>query len=586
VSTAIPATPAYGFLADLAPDGTFLIHQAWPTRPPESTKPSGALVVRRLDRDETRVLDGTEGATNAAISPDGRWLAFVAAQERSSRSHALRRIALTDGQPTGMVETLCTVPGTGGDICWVSDQEIALASAWDSTILVIPASGGEPRVALREENTSSGLENWGGISRVGDGKSILATRWTVAGDRVKERVELIDLAAGRKSDLLPGVSGALVIPGDGGSGILVASRNQSSLVAAPFDLATARVMGTPVTVWSGPALRGFRLSANGVLALSTESTDRSGRQLAFVDDAGEAKPLSSPARAYGPISLSPDGSKVAMMMESNEAVPPLEVWIHDLERRTFTCLKTPGIPIGPCAWTRDGLRVTYGAVSEAEVAIWEQPVNGAGEATKVYAYSGNGTLLFPVTWSPDGAVLALMQIDMASGRSGTLLLERTPGSREWTARTFTNPRANSTQMMFSPDMRWVALTSAEAGDTELYVQRYTGADSLQGSAPAERHQISNSGASSTLWWSADGKEIRYIGGDWQVMSVAITTEPQFAAAVPKVVASLKGVKTTSQAFAPDGRLMVVLRGENEQVAHIDLALNFMPELRARMAQAK
>lgn len=38
-------------------------------------------------------------------------------------------------------------------------------------------------------------------------------------------------------------------------------------------------------------------------------------------------------------------------------------------------------------------------------------------------------------------------------------------------------------------------------------------------------------------------------------------------------------------FAPDGRLMVVLQGEGEQTTHIDLVVNFLEDVRAKMAAA-
>jgi hypothetical protein len=84
------------------------------------------------------------------------------------------------------------------------------------------------------------------------------------------------------------------------------------------------------------------------------------------------------------------------------------------------------------------------------------------------------------------------------------------------------------------------------------------------------------------WWSADGKEIRFIDSDRQVVSVDVKTEPTLTASLPKVLYSIKQLKTRNFAWAPDGRMMVILQGQNEQSSRIDLVVNFWEEIRAKM----
>lgn len=128
--------------------------------------------------------------------------------------------------------------------------------------------------------------------------------------------------------------------------------------------------------------------------------------------------------------------------------------------------------------------------------------------------------------------------------------------------------------------------SVESGRHELYLQRFTGTGSGAEDAKSGRVQVSTNGHDGHAWWSPDGKEIRFIDGDKQVVSVEVKTEPTISVSLPKVLYSIKELKTKSFSWAPDGRLIVILQGENEQASRIDLVVNFAEEIRAKMGTSK
>ncbi|MBS0188128.1 MAG: serine/threonine protein kinase, partial [Planctomycetes bacterium] len=101
LSATINPKPSFSNLAGIAPDSRFFVYTALPELPPESTKPSGILMVRRLDRDETVAIDGTEGARDAALSPDGRTVAYSCAADRTGIKLSLKKVTLENGRPTG-----------------------------------------------------------------------------------------------------------------------------------------------------------------------------------------------------------------------------------------------------------------------------------------------------------------------------------------------------------------------------------------------------------------------------------------------------------------------------------------------------
>jgi len=584
LSTATPAKPGLSFVAGIAPDARFVIYRAWTDPEPDSIKPQGVLVVRRLDRDETKIIEGTEGARDAALSPDGRWLAFAAAKDRTRGKFDLKKIALDNGRPSGAPETLCELPaGESPALCWSSDREIIMALRWNETILAVSAAGGEPRVILREERGKE-FDFWEEIRPLVEGRSILATRSLLVGQTLKERTEIVDLVSGKRTPLLQNAGGTQLAS----DGYLIAKRNTNTLIAARFDLDTLQIIGEPVTIWNGGAINDFRVSRSGTLAMTTASGDIAGRKLARIDETGQPQTMAAPSRPYGNIEVSPDGGRVAVNLEptgSNEL--PTDLWVYDLTRRTFARLATQG-PSWRSAWSNDGQRIAYNILGKNEVAIWERRTDGSGEPVKMYASEGTQTDLSPESWSPDGTVLALMRLDVTNLATDVWMLEQEAGTSKWVAKPYLDSPAGEGNLFFSPDGKWVHFTSDEAGSRrELYVQRFTGAGSGADDAKGGRVQISTGGSANGFgWWSPDGKEIRYLDPDGQVMSVQVQTEPTFSASLPKVLYGIKDLRIRDRTFAPDGQLMVVLEGDDERVSEIGVVVNFLDEVRAKLGATK
>src|SRR5438552_2752990 len=65
---------------------------------------------------------------------------------------------------------------------------------------------------------------------------------------------------------------------------------------------------------------------------------------------------------------------------------------------------------------------------------------------------------------------------------------------------------------FSPDGKWIAYTSDETGQSQIYVQAFP--------KPSGKWQISVNGGVLPRW-RADGKEIFYIGADMQLMAAPV-----------------------------------------------------------------
>lgn len=574
----------------ISPDAKFVIYSAWPELAPDSTKPQGLLMVRRLDSDETIAIEGTDGARSAALSPDGRWLAFACAKDRAGSKFSLKKIAIENGRPSGKPETICNLPqGTQFPLGWLSDREIVFSPAPEQTIYTVAISGGEPRVVLRDQERSDRIEGWDGFVPLVAGQSVLTTHFSLAGEKVKVNTEVIDLTTGTRTVVLPDTGSAQLVTDDlRGGHLLVALRSdQAGLAATRFDLRTLRTLGDSVTVWSGSSVNQFALSRNGTLALSTRPADVPNRRLAWIDEKGQPQPIPGPTRAFSEIVVSPDGGRVLANLDvTSPDELNTELWVHDLTRRTSTRIPIQGFAMG-LQWNRNGQQVAHGGFAKGEFSIVERPSTGSGEAVTLFATPlAQERFVLPSAWSPDGKILAIVQTDMKTDRSDVLMLEQITAGAPWKVTSYLNSPADEHALRFSPDGKWVMFCSVESGRHELYAQRFTGAGSGAQDAAAGRVQISTNGHDGNGWWSPDGKEIRFIDGDKQVMSVDVQTEPTFSVSLPKLLYSFKEAKTRNHSWTPDGRVMAILEGDNERPNRIDLVVNFLNELRVKVPVPK
>lgn len=199
VSTTLPSKSPYSQLIGISPDARFVVYTASPELEPESDKPQGVLVVRRLDRDETTVIEGTEGAQNAAISPDGRWLAFSCAKDRAGSKFNLKKVAIESGRPSGKPQTMCDL--TGGslfNVGWASDRELVFSANLNATVNMVSIAGGEPRTVISDDRAQS-VEGVTEFRTLVAGQSVLATHFAFTGDKFQANVIAIDLASGKRT---------------------------------------------------------------------------------------------------------------------------------------------------------------------------------------------------------------------------------------------------------------------------------------------------------------------------------------------------------------------------------------------------
>jgi Tol biopolymer transport system component len=224
-----------------------------------------------------------------------------------------------------------------------------------------------------------------------------------------------------------------------------------------------------------------------------------------------------------------------------------EIWVHQIVRGTLTRFTFgPNLNEAP-VWSPDGSRIAYASQRDGGVRyIMVKPADGTSVETKVGEKTGH---LHVASWSPRGDVLAVVETATGQGGGDIWIVRMADQKFEPYLQTRFNERSPS----FSPDGRWIAFASNEAGNDEVYVQPFPG--------PGARSQVSVDGGVMPVW-APSGREIFYRNGD-KMMAVPIeSTAQSFIPGTPAMLFEKSYVTSEGDQFydvAPDGQRFVMLK---------------------------
>jgi eukaryotic-like serine/threonine-protein kinase len=338
------------------------------------------------------------------------------------------------------------------------------------------------------------------------------------------------------------------------SGILI-YRQANSLMAAPFDPVKVEITGPAVAVAEGVRPHQYNISASGSLVY-VPGGDTAETVLTMTDRSGASQPLPTGARSYDEMRVSPDGHRLALTIGEDVG----NVWVYDVDRQTFTRLTYDGAqtPI----WSQDGEKVTYVSRRNGTRKVYSKSADGSGTEQEIMKGEVD-----PVSWSPDGKCLIFNELSVIS-RSNDIWMYCV---EKKTAAPLIQSPFNEVGGYYSPNGRFIAYSSEESGQSEIYVQAMT--------AGQGRWQISADGGELPRW-SHDGSEIFYVEGN-ALMSVPVKTEPGFSSGKPK---KLFETEFNDYAVAADNQHFILLQEKNKETAtrQINLVFNWAEELKRRI----
>ncbi|MEO7363487.1 MAG: hypothetical protein ABI120_24345, partial [Gemmatimonadaceae bacterium] len=549
-----PATnAAAGRAPTITPDGASLVY-------PGSAETNRRIFVRNVNELVAHEVPGTHGVLNTFVSPDGKWIGFITDDDK------LQRVSVNGGMPTVLAGVF-----RYGDATWIGNEHIATTTYGEHGLSMLSVNGGglHPLTRLDTLRHDSGH----GRPFVLPGERALV--FLIAHDRSGPGPEPGELAVvtldTTSTNAQPFVRLGVQSLGAVGyvDGWLVhVAPDGSGLLAVRFNAAEGRVHGEPIRVLeqTDGGIDVATIASNGTL-LYTRTRDAN--MPLIVDSAGNAKPL---MRAVSGVfmspRLSPDGKRVALQVTTTKGN---DIWIYDLATSTPLHITESGSAVGP-TWTPDGKRVLFFSTKDGKDAAWSAASDGSSTPAPFLPSPG----LLSLNVSANGSQLIFQRMTR-----GVWSLWYANMVGDVTPRVFVQEKYDAFMPSLSPDGHWIAYATNESGRYEIYVRPFPG--------PGAAVQISQTGGTEPAW-SRDGRKL-FFRGDRRMYEADISTTSGIVVSNSRMLFTdaFDGdmpMPHRNYDLTKDGRQFVMIGAAPESTVQTIVVLNWLGELRARLAAAK
>ena len=466
------------------------------------------LWLRPMDALQFQPMAFTEDATYPFWSPDSRTIGFFAQGK-------LKKLAANGGP----AQSLCDVANARGG-SWNRDDIIVFSpNNAGGSIQRVAAAGGVPVDVTKTKGT---LRH---PVFLPDRRHFFYSSISGAPEQMGIYVASLDGKENRR--VLPDASAAVFAPpqGAGRTGHILFVR-ENTLMAAPFDTASAQLSGDVFPVAEGVSLTTdvyyvrVTVSENGVLLYEAGGAIGE-NQIGWYDRAGKSLgPLGAPGNVWTP-AISPDEKAVAFRRVKGAGG---DLWVRDLSRGTETRFTNDPSNNGQPFWSPRGDRIVFASNRKGGVYnLYQKATSGTGQ----------DELLLPNTvqdisdqWSRDGRFIVYREFDPKTKDDLWVLPTEGPVADRKPI-PFLRTEFNEFFGQLSPDGHWMAFTSDRSGRREVYVRPFPPSDG--------EWTISVAGGEQPRW-RGDGKELFFEAADGKMMAVPVKavagTKPSFEAGTP------------------------------------------------------
>ncbi|MBZ5555953.1 MAG: winged helix-turn-helix domain-containing protein [Acidobacteriia bacterium] len=512
------------------------------------------LYLRGLDQLESTRVARTDGASAPFVSPDGKWIGYVAGGR-------LHKVPATGGVPT----TICDASSECRGACWTTRNEILFAPSPASGLSIVSAEGGTPRPATTIDfGEGERTHRW--PDALPGGRHVLFTLARAGSASFDDgEIVLASLETGERRVLVHHGSCARYLP----TGHLVYMRG-GSIMAVAFDAERFAVRGSAIPVvdqvMTQPTGAGyFTCSQTGCLLYLTGESHDVKRRLVWLDANGRVEPLRIPAHAIEEPRISPDGRRVALGIRGTTN----DIWIHDIDRSTLTRVTSEGDNFAPI-WSPDGTRITFSSNRHGPCHIFSQDL----EQTEAQQLVGGDHDLVPGSWSPDGRHLLFTEYNPQTG-AGIWVYTPLGGKPP---RALIRTRWNDFEPAMAPDGRSFAYTSDESGRFEVYLSPFP--------EFGAKTPVSVDGGAEPVW-SRDGR--LYFRSGSSVMMATIDLENRQRIGAPERVAdgpyqpgAVAGLPNFD--VGAGGRLLLIAQtAAQAQPDRLSVTVNWFTDLASRFS---
>jgi len=509
--------------------------------------------VRDLDSLTARPLAGTEDGHSPFWSPDSRFLGFFA-------NRKLKKIPAAGGPVFSLADAALYYGAT-----WSSKDVIVFYTILGAGLSRVLASGG----AIKQATT---IDQAGEFDHrypcfLPDGRHFLYTSVSAVSPG-KTGLYIADLESKARVRLLAADSNALYAE----PGYLLFDRDRT-LMAQPFNPRTLELRGDPI-----PIAEQLSRGRSAVLAASSPFSASQTRvlayfangksdavQLAWYDRTGKMVGLvGQPGDMFHP-SVSPDGTKVSVdRLDAQKG--RYDIWIYDVARGTpsrftFGSDTNNRSPV----WSPDGNHIAFASGRNGSIGIYQKATSGAASEELLHSTTSERR---PVDWSRDGRYL----IEEARPTGKTLSdIWVSPLFGDRKPFPFLQTEFTEGGARLSPDGRWLAYYSTEAGRAEIYVRSFP--------AQEGKWQVSTDGGLNPVW-RRDGKELFFFSANQtpvrNVMVVEVKSSATFQAGPPKSLFEVRIPFNPTPTFdlRPDGRFVIPTVVEHRGAGPMTVVINW------------
>jgi serine/threonine-protein kinase len=537
--------------AAISPDGTRIAFAAI------DADGKGYLLTRSLDQTKASVLD--QGVIQSPFfSPDSKWIGYLAGDK-------LKKISVEGGLPATITSGAATGGGPrGGPLSsWGENGEMVSPVTYGG-LSRVPSSGGAAQPIPGSRGSSYGV--------LLPGEADILLSGGTSSDAPAPPLSILALRSGKANPILQlrgFMAQYLRI------GYILYLDDRAVLCAVPFD--TRRMASTGPTVPLLEDVTSFDISAAGTVLCRRGRPTNLSLTVQWVDESGTAEPILTTPAAYASPVLSPDGKRLAVTISDEKGS---SLWIHDLRTKAMNRI-TPGDSATYPVWIPTGRHLLF----RGPDGIYLVPADGGGKPRRILDSDG-----YPRSVSPDGRTLAITRQGVDTLRDIWLVPLEGEGDRLEAGKPepFVNSPADESAPAFSPDGKWLAYISNQAGRLEVYVR-------------STMHQgatwLLSAGYMPT--WSPNSRKIFFLvgagdgrGRKLQVASYSVNGDTFVPGAVRPFAGGLRipvpGDRTTFSVSSQANRIAALQPAKEPENARprpdYILLLNFFDEIKRRAAQ--
>ena len=535
--------------AAVSPDGRNVVFVA-------SAQNRFQLWLRPLASADAQPLPGTEDGTFPFWSPDSRFVGFFA-------NGKLKKVLVTGGQPF----ELCNAPsGRGGT--WNRDNVIVFGSTTGILWRVSSVGGvAQPASALDAEYGESAHRF---PSFLPDGRHFVYTGviGTCCPAPKPARIRVGTLDTTDATTLMQEESSATFA-----SGHLLFYRD-GTLMALPFDAKALQAVGDAFPVADhvgreGSRYASFSASDTGVLVYAGGG-GRATTRLTWKDRAGGELATVGDAARYEHLALSPDEQRIAVTLVDSGTPENRDIRILDVARGTSDRFTTDAGSDNYPVWSPDNSQVVFAAIRDgANLTLRQKRLDGATSEEDVFPPPGVAGPALPTDWSADGQYMAYAHSPGAAFSWDLWALPLFGDRKPFPLAKTAFVELNAT---FSPNSRWLAFQSNETDQSQIYVKPFP-----EAGRPV---MVSKDGGVQPVWrW--DGKELFFLSPDAKMMAVTVDTAGQFQAGIPTELFSVStstnpALQGWHYAVTKDGkRFLVNVVQEESRTIPLTVVVNWL-----------